>query len=190
MGFNKALLHVGGQPLIRVLTDRVRPVTEHIFISSNDASSYQFLEFPVIPDHFRDHGPLAGFHAAMIRHVCSLYIVLACDLPNLQTQLLHRLISFADGFDAVIPRTADGMAHPLCSVYRRTCLPSIERALFNGANKVVLTFLDDSLAIKWLSPEEGRFTNIDLANVNNPEDLRRLGISAPPASAPDSIYSS
>ncbi len=186
MGFNKALLHVGGQPLIRVLADRVRPVTEHIFISSNDASSYQFLEFPIIPDHFRDHGPLAGFHAAMMRHVCSLYIVLACDLPNLQAQLLHRLISFADGFDAVIPRTADGMAHPLCAVYRRTCLPSIEQALQRGANKVIETFLDDTLAVRWVGPGEGSFKDSDLANINTPEDLQRL--KSPPSRIQPKLY--
>jgi molybdopterin-guanine dinucleotide biosynthesis protein A len=181
MGFNKALLDVGGRPLVRVLADRVRPVTERIFISSNDASSYEFLDFTVIPDRFRDHGPLSGFHAAMTHHVCSLYIVLACDLPNLPARLLHRMVSFADGVDAVIPRTSDGVAHPLCAVYRRTCLPSIERALHTGANKVVLTFLDDSLAVRWLSPKEGRFRDADLANLNTPEDLRRLGISFPHA---------
>ena len=190
MGFNKALINVGGQPLIRVLIDRIRPLTNRIVISSNDASSYQFLNFPVIPDYFQNHGPLAGFHAAMTQSVCSLYIMLACDLPNLQEQLLRRLITLADGFDAAIPRTRDGVAHPLCAVYRRTCLPSIERALQTGTNKVVLTFLDDSLAVRWVSPDEGQFRDVDLANVNTPKDLQRLGLSRNPESTLNSICSS
>jgi molybdopterin-guanine dinucleotide biosynthesis protein A len=182
MGFNKALLDLGGQPLIRVLVDRIRPVTNRILISSNDCASYRFLNFPVVSDFYRGHGPLAGFHAAMLQQVSSLYIVLACDLPNLRASLLRNLILFAEGFDAAIPRTRDGLAHPLCAVYRRTCLPSVENALLRGANKVIETFLVDKLSIRWVGPEEGQFKDSDLANINTPEDLRRLKIGTKPES--------
>ena len=178
MGSNKALLDIGGKPLIRLLIDRIRPVTDRILISSNDCLSYKFLDFPVIPDHFAGHGPLAGFHSAMVRDVCSLYIMLACDLPNLKTPFLRKMVSLAEGYDAAIPRTRDGLAHPLCAVYRRTCLPSVEHALKQGANKVIEIFLDDSLAIRWVDPNEGKFRDADLANINTPEDLRQLKIGA------------
>lgn len=182
MGVNKALLEINGNPLIRLLIDRIRPVTDSILISSNDTQSYAFLDFPVVPDHFPGNGPLAGFHSAMLHTPCSLYIMLACDLPNLKTTLLQSLVSLAEGFDAAVPRTADGIIHPLCAVYRRTCLPSIERALARGANKVIRTFLDERLAVRWVSPEEGNFKDMDLANINTPEDLRKLNISPPPRS--------
>lgn len=178
MGSNKALLDIGGKPLIRLLIDRIRPVTDRILISSSDSRSYGFLDFPVVPDQFEGHGPLAGFHAAMLRNVSSLYIMLACDLPNLKTPFLRQLVSMAKGYDAAIPRTRDGLPHPLCAVYRRTCFPSVERALQRGANKVIEIFLNDSLAIRWVDPDEGRFSDSDLANVNTPEDLRNLRAGA------------
>ncbi len=178
MGCNKALLDVGGQPMIRVLIDRVRPLAGQILISSNDSSSYRFLNFPVVPDRFAERGPLAGFHAAMRSTSCSLYLILACDLPNLQAPVMRNLLSLAEGFDAAIPRTRDGFAHPLCAVYRRTCLPYIEKALLRGTNKVIETFLNQSLAIRWVEPGEGNFSDSDLANINTPEDLRNL-ISLP-----------
>lgn len=174
MGFNKALLDIGGQPLIRILIDRVRPLAGRILISSNDPSSYQFLNFPVIPDQFSGRGPLAGFHAAMNSNSCLLYLILACDLPNLKAPVMRSLLSLADGYDAAIPRTSDGLAHPLCAVYRRTCLQPIEKALLRGSNKVIETFLTPSLAIRWVEPDEGHFTDSDLANINTPEDLERL----------------
>lgn len=180
MGSNKALLDIGGKPLIQLLIDRIRPVTNQILISSNDHLSYRFLDFPVIPDHFAGQGPLAGFHSAMTQNVCSLYIILACDLPNLKTPFIRKMVSMAKGYDAAIPRTHDGLAHPLCAVYRRTCLPSVERALKKGTNKVIEIFVNDSLAIKWVDPDEGRFKDTDLANVNTPEDLRRLKIRPAP----------
>jgi len=174
MGFNKALLDIGGRPLISILTERIRPLTNRIIISSNDASNYEFLNLPVVSDRYRGRGPLAGVHAAMTWDNSPLYIVLACDLPNLSALLLSNLLSFAQGYDAVIPRTSDGLAHPLCAVYRRTCLPSIEKALLRHANKVIETVLNDSLKIKWVTPKEGRFKDADLANINTPEDLQRL----------------
>ncbi len=174
MGFNKALIDVGGRPIISLLIDQVRQLTNRIVISSNDDCSYRFLNFPVVPDRFAGCGPLAGLHAAMREHKCSLYIVLACDLPNLQAGLLRRLVSLAEGFDAAIPRTNDGVAHPLCAVYRETCLPVIERALERGSNKFIDTFLEKSLSVRWIGPEEGVYGPADLANINTPEDLQRL----------------
>ncbi len=189
MGVNKALLDFGGKPLIRVLIDRILPVTHRILISSNDCISYEFLNFPVVPDYFPGHGPLAGFHSAMVRNDCSFYVMLACDLPNLKTPFLQKMVSLAEGFDAAIPRTTDGLAHPLCAVYRRTCLPSVERALERGANKVIETFLADHLSIRWVDPHEGSFNDSDLANINTPEDLRNLKNGADPESGPYSICS-
>ncbi len=180
MGCNKALLDIGGRPLIRILIDRIRPVTNKILISSNDSLSYGFLDFPVIPDFFPGHGPLAGFHSAMTRDAGSLYIMLACDLPNLKTPLLQNLVAMAEGFDAAIPITSDGLAHPLCAVYRRTCLPSVEQALNRGANKVIEMFMDDSLAVRWVGPDEGKFKDTDLANINTPEDLQKLNSGSNP----------
>jgi molybdopterin-guanine dinucleotide biosynthesis protein A len=179
MGSNKARLDFNGKPLIHVLVERILPVTDHILISSNDDSSYRFLNIPVVPDQYRGQGPLAGLHAAMHRDICTLYLVLACDLPNLQAPLLNGLISFVKGFDAAIPRTRDGLAHPLCAVYRRTCLPLVEKSLLRGANKVIEIFLNNSLNIRWVAPDEGQFEDTDLANINTPEDLQRFrnGIS-------------
>jgi molybdenum cofactor guanylyltransferase len=174
MGFNKALIDVDGRPIISILIDQVRRLTSRILISSNDDSSYRFLNFPVIPDHFAGCGPLAGLHAAMRSNDCSLYVVLACDLPNLQARLLRSLVSLTEGFDAAIPRTSDGIAHPLCAVYRRTCLPVIEQALQKGSNKFIETFITDVLAVRWVGPDEGVYGAADLANINTPEDLQKL----------------
>jgi molybdopterin-guanine dinucleotide biosynthesis protein A len=190
MGSNKALLDFGGRPLISVLIDRILPITDQILISSNDPHCYKFLNFPVIQDRYPGHGPLAGLHAAMLSSDSSLFIVLACDLPNLEAPLLRNLISLAEGYDAAIPRTSGGLAHPLCAVYRRTCLPAVENALLRGVNKVVEIMLESALSIKWVSPEEGRFRDEDLANINTPEDLRKFRMNAPARFGQNSIYSS
>ncbi len=178
MGCNKALLNFGGKPLISILIDKIRSVTEHIVISSNDDSLYQFLNVPVIPDQFKGHGPLAGFHSVMRHENCPVYLMLACDLPNLKESLLSNLLALVDGYDAAIPLSSDGLAHPLCAAYRQTCMLPIERSLKRGTRKVIDTFLEDTLRVKWISPEEGRFQDTDLANINTPEDLEKLKSAA------------
>lgn len=180
MGSNKALLDFGGRPLISVLVDRIRHITNQILISSNDPNPYEFLNLPVIPDQYRGHGPLAGLHAAMLWNECPLYIVLACDLPNLQASLLLKLADLAKGYDVAIPRTRDGLAHPLCAVYRRTCLPEVENSLLRGDSKIIEILMQSSLSIRWVGPEEGHYRDADLANINTPEDLQKLKLDVAP----------
>ncbi|MBN2241533.1 MAG: molybdenum cofactor guanylyltransferase [Acidobacteria bacterium] len=176
MGFNKALLEVDGRPLIQILSDRMRRLTDSIVISANDPDSYRFLGLPVVPDRFSGHGPLAGLHAAMLERESDLYVLLACDLPNFPISLLKRMVFLAGGFDAAIPRTGDGFVHPLCAVYRRTCFPYIEQALERGEKKFIETFLSNPLSVRWISPEEGPYSENDLANINTPHDLQKLGV--------------
>ena len=173
MGFNKALLEIDGKPLIRILSDRVRNITDQIFVSSNDLFSYGFLGYPVIADEYKEHGPLAGLHAAMLRSTRSLFLLVACDLPNIHESLMRNLIMLAEGFDAVIPMTRDGIIHPLSAVYRRTCLSAVDRQLQLGAGKAVDILLDGTLGVRWVTPEEGQFEDLDLANLNSPEALCR-----------------
>jgi molybdenum cofactor guanylyltransferase len=179
MGFNKALLEVDGRPLIQILSDRMRQLTGSIVISANDPDSYSFLGLPVVRDRFSGHGPLAGLHAAMLERKSDLYVLLACDLPNLPIPLLEKMIILSRGFDAAIPRTDDGQVHPLCAVYRQTCLPYIEQALERGDKKFIETFVNNPLTVRWISPEEGQYDETDLANINTPDDLQKLGVFGP-----------
>jgi molybdopterin-guanine dinucleotide biosynthesis protein A len=180
MGSNKALLNIGGRPLIQILSDRMRRLTDRIIISANDPDSYSFLNIPVVPDRFSGYGPLAGLHAAMLGQKSALYVLLACDLPNLPISFLRKIVMLSRGFDAAIPRTGDGRAHPLCAVYRRTCFPYIEQALERGDKKFIEIFLNEPLSVRWISPEEGQYEENDLANINTPEDLRRLEAASRP----------
>jgi molybdenum cofactor guanylyltransferase len=190
MGCNKALLKIGGHPMIEIIIHRVRPITGRIIISSSgNAAHYQEFNYPVIPDLFKDHGPLAGLHAAMLWTPSPRYLVIACDLPRVRTEFLLALLRLSDDCDAVIPRTRDGMAHPLCAVYRNTCFSSIELALKKGANKVIKTFLSSPLSIRWMDPRDSGFDEDDLANVNTPEDLQQLNDAVDSEFQNNSTYS-
>ena len=174
MGRDKALIRIGGRTLVEIMAERVSPLTDKVFISANNPETFSFLPFQAVPDLYPGQGPLSGLHAVMAEHVYTLYITLACDLPGLPASLIRRMLDVSEGFDAVIPRTSDGMAHPLAAVYRRTCLPVIEDALQKKANKFIDAFPGDGLRVRWMEPGEGNFTYNDLANINTPDDLRKF----------------
>ena len=60
----------------------------------------------------------------------------------------------------------------------------LEQALQRGANKVIEVLFENSLAVRWVGPDEGKFEDADLANVNTPEDLRNLRDVTGPGSGP------
>ena len=171
MGQNKALINVGGSPLVEIMAKRVTPLADKVFVSANDPELFSFLPFPIVPDLLPDQGPLSGLHAVMNKHIYTLYITLACDLPDMPVSLIRRMLDVSDGFDAVIPRTLDGMAHPLAAVYRRTCLPVIEDALKKKANRFIDAFPGDTLRVRWMDSGDGEFVDEDLVNINTPDDL-------------------
>ena len=176
MGTDKALLVLQGRSLIGTIVDRVRMITDEIWISANDQFKYEFLGLPVIQDVYQGQGPLAGLHSGMRHTGRPLVLLLACDLPRVGEPLLRNLVANLGDSDAVIPRTADGRFHPLCGLYRKTCLPAIEKNLLSGVNKMTGIFDEGSLQVRLLGPEEGMFQTGDLCNLNSPEDLENFGL--------------
>ncbi len=174
MGRNKALLRINGVPLIQILALELETLADKIFISANDPATFAFLGLRVIADLYRGQGPLAGLHAAMIQSDRPMMLLLACDLPRVRAPLLRTLVGEMSDFDAVIPKTSDSRVHPLCAVYRRTCLATIERNLAAGKNKMTDIFEDGVLRVKYVASQAGGFRDEELWNLNYPEDLEAL----------------
>ena len=155
---------------MQLLAMRLHEFTDQVLLSTNKPSVYSFLGLPAVADLYPGCGPMAGVHAALRHTARSMVLVLACDLPGVTTHLLRRIIECAEGFDAVVPITSDGLLHPVCALYRRTCLPVIEENLRSGENQMLTLFDPRQLRVRRLSPCEGGFTDADLMDVNSPED--------------------
>lgn len=174
MGREKALIEIHGIPMAARLADLLAFVTDEILISSDNRAALEQFGHPVVPDLFPGQGPLAGLHAALKHTRRPLMLLLACDLPRLHGDLLRALLAAAHGFDAVVPRTSDGRAHPLCALYRRTCAGPAEERLVRGENKMIAFLEDPALRVCWLSPKAGSFHDEDLVNLNSPKDLEEF----------------
>src|SRR5271165_4394157 len=116
MGVDKALLEIDGQPLVSRVAREAAKVCAPVSLVG-DPAVYGHLGFPVIPDRFPGRGPLAGIEAALGATEADWNLLLACDMPALETAVLESL--FAAGGDCALPRYPDGTVEPLCAVYHR-----------------------------------------------------------------------
>lgn len=116
MGRDKAFLEINGQPLLLRQIEIVRAAgAGEILISGRVGRDYSRFGLRVVQDERPEAGPLAGIHAAMSVVRGSRLLVLAVDLPAMNTEFLRNLAAAAAG-GGVVPRIA-GQVEPLAAIY-------------------------------------------------------------------------
>ena len=65
MGRDKALVTVGGMPMISILIDRLARLTQPVVVVADRTDRYSSLPVPVLGDLHPGCGPLGGIHAAL-----------------------------------------------------------------------------------------------------------------------------
>ncbi len=177
MGRSKGDLRVGGGPTLALrAAEALGPVCRGVLISIRPGSDNPAAGYPVVEDPPpAGRGPLAGIRSAFERADGADLLVLACDYPRVETDLLRTLADRAgDRFDIVMATGGDGRDHPLVALWSGRTRGRVCRALDRGALRV------RELIATWkllrLAPAD--FPGIDLEtrllNVNTGEDLRRL----------------
>jgi molybdopterin-guanine dinucleotide biosynthesis protein A len=171
-GREKALIEIGGKPLLARLLDRLTPAFQEIVVSTNRPDLFTWTGLPCVPDHLQVRSPLAGLHGILSAIRSPKAFVIGCDMPGASVRLAERLAR--EDADAAIPVSPEG-DEPLHAVYSKACLPAIERAAAAGRWKMT-DFLADVRAIRFPA-DPAAWTEGPLPpffNLNTPEDLKRL----------------
>lgn len=172
MGRDKALLEIGGVPLAlrtaRLLESLVGRAT-----LIGPPERYAALGLPAVADDEPGQGPLGGIATALRISEYDWNLVVGCDLPYLTAAWLEFLIAAALRVkaDALIPQSAHGRAEPLCAMYHRRCLPTIQVELGLGIRKVTTGLA--ALAVASLPYEQWKQFDSHghlFKNMNTPED--------------------
>jgi molybdopterin-guanine dinucleotide biosynthesis protein A len=199
MGQDKALLLLDRQPLlIRVLT-RLARLSDDLIVAANMPGQYADVlkDMPihvhVVSDAVPDSGPLGGMCAGLLAAQHEQAVIVACDMPFLNTALLRWMIGLLSGHDVVIPHVAiqstrksdriaqtsrtnarakDADLHPLHAVYSRACVEVICGALDRGARS--LGAVVDGLRVRAVEADEMAAYDshlLSVRNVNTPEEF-------------------
>jgi molybdopterin-guanine dinucleotide biosynthesis protein A len=187
MGTDKAFLPVGGRLLIERVLDVVASLSDDIVIVTNSPERYAAFGARLVADVFPGTGALGGIYTGLQASRHAYGLVVACDMPFLNRELLRYMAGLADEFDAVVPALGTASPdpssvhtarkwdlHPLHAIYAKTCLAPIERALQRGDLRTI-AFLSE-VRVRYIgSTEVERFDpqRRSFFNANTPEELER-----------------
>ena len=171
-GVDKAALDLAGRPLIEHLLDVVAPLAAEILVVANDDRLAGDPRFTVIRDPDPHAGVLPALLAALDTATSPLLLLLACDMPFVNRNVVGFLVDLAATHDAVMPYV-QSFPQAMHAVYRvAPCRVAVRNVLEQGGRRMI-SFLDDvntlrvpEAEIRKLDPEIRSFFN-----VNTPEDL-------------------
>jgi FdhD protein len=174
MGSNKALLlHHGGR-IIEGIYRTLAELFEEVIVVTNTPELYQFLPCRKVPDIYPGKGVVAGIHAGLSQSSEDAVFVVACDMPQLQGELIRHLTTLAEGVDVVMPLSPGGY-EPLHAIYGKGCLPALEELLQTGDQRVIS--LLPRVNVREVPAEEVALFDQgfdSFANINTPDDYYRL----------------
>lgn len=118
---DKATLEYAGRPQLERAVELLAPLVTQCYLSvrAEQSTDPQRAAHPLIVDLIDDLGPLGGIHAALHAQPDTAWLVLACDLPYLDSATLQQLIAArapqrqATGFRSQF----DGKPEPLCAIW-------------------------------------------------------------------------
>lgn len=136
MGRDKARLPWRGVTLVEWIAVQVHDAVGNVTLVGAP-ERYGNLGIPAIGETYPGCGPLSGIEAALRHSPFDLNLVVACDMPLLESQALRDLTAAALNAraDVCAAVNAAGDLEPLCAVYDRRIRPEILRALEEGRLK-------------------------------------------------------
>lgn len=171
MGRDKAHLEHGGKPQLERAVELLAPLVDKVWVSVRQDQPADELRdrYPQVVDRDADSGPVAGILAALETHPDVDWLVVACDLPNLDTETVGTLLYGAtDPRFTAFASSHNGLPEPLCALYRAGSAPLIRGFVDEGVlcpRKILIRSEAELL-------EQPHPSALD--NVNTPEDLDAL----------------
>jgi molybdopterin-guanine dinucleotide biosynthesis protein A len=165
MGQDKALLTLGGEPLVQRAVRKLSAICAEVAIAGGSEDLARFGR--VIPDKSPGCGPLGGIVSALEQSSFEWNLFLPVDAPFVPVSALKVLLLMAAGFPSVcVMGRVQGRMQPLCAVYSRKALGVLQQELAGGRWKV-LSAIEAAGSVKAVDFEEASW----FANLNTPEEL-------------------
>jgi molybdenum cofactor guanylyltransferase len=184
MGTDKALVSMGGMPLVTRAVSPLASVCARVLVVVSDASVLAGVELPlgtsVITDSVAFQGPLGGLASALAAAETDWVFVVGVDMPFVRVDVLRMLWAQVahtgsredpGSAQAVMPMGDEG-PQPLLSLYRVDCLGAVQSMLAEGS----LRLADLRTRVRVLDVPIEMIQSVDpellsVVNVNTAKDL-------------------
>ena len=175
LGRNKAVEKIGGQSLIERVVDKLSQVTSETVVVVAEESRAADLNLPswvrTAADLYPGTGSLGGIFTGLSAAKGNYGVVVACDMPFLNVDLIRFMLDIVSDYDAVVPRL-QGRPEPLHAVYSKSCVGPIERCLQADQLKIAIFF--EQINVAYLEEDDIEAfdpSHLSFFNVNTQEDL-------------------
>jgi molybdopterin-guanine dinucleotide biosynthesis protein A len=171
MGFDKGAVNWHGKEQRYYMADMLKPFCTDVYISCRAEQQNEIdAQYLTLPDTFTGLGPYGAILSALRDKPDSAWLVIACDLPLMETETLQYLIdnrntstiatTFQSGYD--------GFPEPLITIWEPKSYPVLLSFLAQGYScprKVLIN--SDITLLNAPNPDA-------LTNVNTPDELDRV----------------
>jgi molybdenum cofactor guanylyltransferase len=171
-GQDKGLLTFRDKKMVQWTLDVVKPVTCQLIISCNrNISDYIALADSVVCDRIAGFlGPLAGIHAAMESATQSSLLVVPCDTPLINKNIISLLLEAAQkNPEAIVFLTQGTFAHPLHAVIPLKFKTDLENYLIDGGRAVRKWYMQHDIIEVPISDADA----MALVNINTQQELEK-----------------
>jgi molybdopterin-guanine dinucleotide biosynthesis protein A len=167
MGTDKALLPVGGVPMVVIVAGALRRAgAREVVAVGGDRHGLEQVGLSWVADRWPGEGPLGGLITALEAATSEVVAVLACDLADVTETAIRQVVEAVDdaAADAAVAE-AGGRRHPLLAAYRRRSQARL-RTAFDGGVRAVGDALE-SLTVASVALDDPGWAR----NVNRPDDV-------------------
>ncbi len=171
MGEDKGMINYHGKPQREYAADLLAPYCEKVFISCRE-EQLPFIEtaYGLLPDTFLGLGPYGGILSAFQKHPNAAWMVVACDLPLLDGDVLDTLSGKRNPakIATCFKSAHNEFPEPLITIWEPKSYPILLSFLSQGYScprKVLIN--TDALVLP--TPEGDK-----LRNVNTPEEREEI----------------
>ena len=175
MGRDKGTLKYHGIPQVEFLHKMLQEICEKSFVSCRpeQADLPHLSLIPKIEDRYIGFGPTGGILSAAHRYPQASWLVLACDMPNLDKDTVHCLVKNRNPYKIATCffNEEKNWPEPLCAIYEPKAATVMGRYLISGKpcpRKILM-----KSNIKEII-HSGRDR---LININTPKELKEIGVA-------------
>jgi len=170
---DKAFVELAGKPLIEHVLERSADLGQaETIIIANKPAQYRHLGLPMYRDVLPGKGSLGGIYTALVKAKRPHALVLACDMPFVNADLLRFMIAQMDSeLDIVVP-TVDAYPQGLHAIYKKTCIKPIAEQLAADRLKIIRFY--DQMRVRYLDETDCAPFDPDgrcFTNLNTPAEL-------------------
>jgi molybdenum cofactor guanylyltransferase len=159
MGTDKGLLVYHEKPQREYLFEILSKFCKEVFVSINP---HQHTELPFIVDTSEISSPLVGILSAFEQNPDVAWLVVACDMPLIDYEIIHFLVKNRDEktLATAFRNPEENFPEPLITIYESDIYPKLKQA-FSENKKSARRVLENSAITLLEIPNSFYLTNIN-----------------------------